>query len=64
MTVEKRLANCSCGAHYTRREWATLRYVGQQDDGEGGWLELRDCSRCGSTISVHSLEPRGWEIDP
>lgn len=42
-----------CGRSFTAAGWLALRYVGQQDDGEGGWLTLRNC-RCGSTLAVES----------
>ena len=45
------LKQCACGAVYTPGEWLSLKYVGQMDDGDGGWLELRNCV-CGSTIAV------------
>lgn len=43
---------CSCGALYTPGEWLELNYVGLQDDADGGWLELRKCHACGSTMAV------------
>lgn len=42
---------CLCGVSYSAESWATLRRVGIQDDGEGGELELRDCT-CSSTIAI------------
>lgn len=39
-----------CGSVLTEEEWARLQYVGLQDDGEDGWLELRNHG-CGSTIA-------------
>lgn len=37
--------------------WARLEYVGLQDDGDGGWLELRNCP-CGGTLG------RAVEVTP
>jgi hypothetical protein len=31
--------------------WYSLPFVGLQDDCDGGWLELRNCDLCMSTIS-------------
>lgn len=42
-----------CGRTFTASSWLSLKYVGQQDDGEGGWLNLRNCP-CGSTLAVES----------
>ena len=44
--------HCACGANYTREQWLTLRRLGIQRVAEMPDLELRDCSACGSTISV------------
>lgn len=46
---------CACGRVYARSEWGRLRLVGHQDDGEGGLLELRDCT-CKSTLAVQVTE--------
>ncbi len=44
---------CSlCGRKFSAFDWSQLLLVGYQDDGEGGWLELRNCT-CTSTLSVH-----------
>jgi hypothetical protein len=43
---------CGCGSAYDAREWAELDIVGEQDDGYGGVLELRNCVDCGSTKSI------------
>ena len=43
---------CTCGCAYTAEEWAGLAYVGEQDDYAGGWLTLRNCAVCLSTISL------------
>lgn len=43
---------CGCGRAFDAYEWRALRHVGDQDDGEGGVLELRDCTSCGSTIAI------------
>ena len=44
---------CRCGRSYTLAEWQQLRLVGMQEDGEGGFLELRECT-CRSTLSVEA----------
>jgi hypothetical protein len=46
----------SCGRQYSPATWKALHLVGEQSDGEGGVLELRNCL-CGSTISPLE-EPR------
>ncbi len=43
-----------CGRRYGALEWARLEHVGHQDDGDGGWLILRNCIDCKSTISVQA----------
>lgn len=54
---------CSCCHRVIDDEtWESLPYVGMQDDGEGGWLELRNHT-CGSTLALETTrEPRGWEV--
>jgi hypothetical protein len=48
---------CSCcGRRHGALEWARLEFVGHQDDGEGGWLILKNCL-CGSTISLAAEGP-------
>jgi hypothetical protein len=53
---------CRCGASFTQMEWNALRFVGllesQEDFSER--YDLRDCQRCGSTISLE-LPPRSVE---
>ena len=44
------VAECGCGARYDEEGWQDLDEGGQQDDGDGGEIELRRCC-CGSTIS-------------
>lgn len=39
-----------CGAVLTDAQWRALPYVGLQDDGDEGWLELRNHG-CGSTLA-------------
>lgn len=51
---------CSCGATYTRAQWAKLPYVGEQDDFDGGVVELRNCA-CGSTRAIQL--PTGTDAD-
>lgn len=49
--------HCSCGASYDAEAFGALPFVGYQDDFEGGWLELRNCTAstngrtCRSTIA-------------
>ena len=43
---------CSCLAVYTRETWHALHSPPKaewQEDGEGGYLQYRNCSACGST---------------
>ena len=48
---------CSrCGTVIGGVEWSQLHLVGYQDDGDGGWLELRNCT-CTSTLSVRATSP-------
>lgn len=49
---------CACGSDFTRDEWLELELVGEQDDGAGGRLQLRNCP-CESTIAIElaDLEP-------
>lgn len=48
------VAHCNCcGRDYSALEWRDLPYVGLQDDGDGGWLVLRNCA-CLSTLAVQS----------
>ena len=46
-----------CEASYDAAAWASLDYVGEQDDYEGGALELRNCP-CGSTLSKQTKKGR------
>jgi len=39
--------------HATPEAWSRLQWVGLQDDGDGGWLALRNCV-CDTTLSVPS----------
>lgn len=41
----------SCGRAVGEREWRSLEFVGFQDDGASGHLELRN-HHCGSTLAV------------
>ena len=43
---------CTCGARFNAVQWAVLRLVGFQHMGDDGWLELRICEACNSTLSV------------
>lgn len=43
---------CSfCWTEITDPEWRELPRVGLMDDGDGGWLELRN-HLCGTTLAV------------
>ena len=44
--------SCRCGARYTRHDWDGLPGRGTQPAGAGHHLELRVCTRCGSTLSI------------
>ena len=56
-TLTRIVARCACcRASHDEEEWRALNRVGLQDDGDGGWLELRDCA-CGSTLS-RALPPQ------
>jgi hypothetical protein len=53
------IKQCGCGAVHTAVEWSYLPFVGKQDDGAGGILELRNCTApsrngepCLSTIAI------------
>jgi hypothetical protein len=48
---------CQCGQVFTPEEWLKLEFVGHQDDGDGGWLILRNCRDCHSTISCQAETP-------
>lgn len=53
------VCSCGCGASYDAKTFAALPFVGMQDDFDGGWLELRNCTNfstalgrpCQSTIA-------------
>lgn len=45
-----------CGRRHDAMSWARLEFVGHQDDGDGGWLILKNCP-CNSTISLQAEEP-------
>ena len=56
--MAKPLKRCSCGASYSKKEWETLQYVGKQvteDDNHVFTLELRNCSKCLSTIGIEVI---------
>jgi hypothetical protein len=62
-TLPPPLHICSCCCRVIDHQtWAKLPYVGLQDDGDGGWLELRN-DVCGSTIARPATKPvRGFEV--
>lgn len=46
---------CACKREYGREAFLALampRKGGRQADGAGGFLALRQCSNCGSTLAV------------
>jgi hypothetical protein len=48
------MKTCTCGTYYTAIGWQALELVGYMDyltDGDKR-LELRNCKKCGSTVSV------------
>ena len=54
------VATCTCALAFTARHWKRLALVGTQlvqaGDGEPAHrLELRNCPRCGSTVSRRVL---------
>jgi hypothetical protein len=53
-TDMKVVSKCRCGRSYTLTEWKKLQYVGIMDDRDigGEIIELRNCSKCGSTIAI------------
>lgn len=53
------MRRCSCcGAHIRADEWFFMPYIGHQEDGNGGYLELRNHG-CGSTLA---LEVEGFRF--
>jgi len=45
---------CGCGRVHDLRDpeaWTALPYVGLMEDGDGGWIALRNCP-CRSTLAV------------
>ncbi len=53
---------CSCGAIYDKDEWSTLPFCGVMDDGDTGWLLLRNCKVCDSTMSVPTDDPNATGV--
>jgi hypothetical protein len=47
---------CSCGEQYTTAEWLLLPLLGPMEDGDGGWLVLRNCAQCDSTIALDARD--------
>lgn len=69
----KVLRCCDQAEHDALKVAATFRenttYVGRQSDGDGGWLELRNCTRCPATLAMDEAEieaaetaRRGWKL--
>lgn len=52
---------CGCGRVHDAAGWAALDLAGSglMDDGEGGFLELRNCA-CGSTLAIEA--PKGARV--
>ncbi len=52
--IAGRVRVCACGRRYDSSRWELLPRVvknrGIMDDGDGGYLELRNCP-CGSTLA-------------
>ena len=42
------MRRCNCCGRYT--EWTRMTLIGYQDDGDGAWLELRNCV-CHATLA-------------
>lgn len=43
-----------CWRHISPEQWRELPYVGLMEDGNGGYLELRN-HECGSTLSCEAV---------
>lgn len=43
-----------CHRHISPEQWRELPYVGLMEDGDSGYLELRNCG-CGSTLSCEAV---------
>lgn len=53
---------CACGEKYNIDAWTDCEYVGPMDDGDGGFLELRNC-KCGSTMAAELGKARpDWSL--
>lgn len=53
---------CGCGRSYDEAEWHRLpapKGGVLQDDGDGGWIALRNCTGCGSTLGHETWLPMG-----
>jgi hypothetical protein len=50
-----------CGTAYTRETWKALPFVGMQSDGEGGAIELRNCTCYAPGLGHPTLvKPEEW----
>lgn len=47
-----------CGVEHFIVLWSSLPFVGFQDDGDGGRIELRNCDRCNTTLAIE-VTPSG-----
>ena len=67
--MHRKFIDCQCGASWTQGQFANLREPKNgtmQDDGAGGWIELRVCV-CGSCIARELYTPlseRGLYLVP
>ncbi len=56
---------CDCGARYALKAWEGLEFRGMQETyDEDLFLELRDCARCHSTLSLTIHAPQVPAFDP
>ena len=53
---EKRIKTCACGVSYTRTQWEGLGQLPDWHVEGGRTRELRNCRRCGSTLSLKRPE--------
>lgn len=54
--VHARITCCSQSTHdaikATAVVWESLPLMGEQDDGDGGLIEVRMCDECGESLSI------------
>jgi hypothetical protein len=51
----------TCTRDYSHATFERLPLVGPQDDGEGGWLELRNC-KCHSTLTRETTAEKAAQL--